>query len=230
MTTGKSVTETITYTYTGGTAYSTSSSGTTTIYPYQSFNTASGYVVPLNATASSNTDCYYIVKATGSSASTSIKVGCSTTATKEYWSDVDISGIGYGMTTTTAITSDREYAKLIGLFPYVGSVQTVTLPWYGTYKLECWGAQGGDSHYVEGGTSPKANTGGRGGYATGNITMNKNTSLYVCVGNKGQTNTNVPNIVAVNNWGGGYNGGGNVTTAALGTGGGGSTHIAMTSP
>ncbi len=180
MTTGKSVTETITYTYTGGTAYSTSSSGTTTIYPYQSFNTASGYVVPLNATASSNTNCYYVVKATGSSASTSVTVGCSTTQNKDCWSDVAISGIGYGMTATTTITSDRTFANYIGLFSYVGQYQQVTLPWSGNFKMECWGAQGGtlsgDFTYT---------TGGYGGYTCGTILLSINTSLYVYVGQCG---------------------------------------------
>ena len=43
----------------------------------------------------------------------------------------------------------------------------------GTYKLECWGAQGGGN-----------TTGGYGAYTSGNITINNNTDLYVYVGNK----------------------------------------------
>ncbi len=180
MTTGKSVTGTITYTYTGGSAYTTSSSGTSTIYPYQSFNSASGYVVPLNATASSNTNCYYVVKATGSSASTSIKVGCGTTMNKDYWSDKTISGIGYGMTTTTAITSDRTFANYIGLFSYVGQYQQATLPWSGNFKMECWGAQGGTL------SGSFANpTGGYGGYTCGTFLQSINTNFYVYVGQCG---------------------------------------------
>ncbi len=223
MTTGKSVDNTRTYTFTGGTASSYTASGTTTIYPYHNFKTTSGYAVPLNA-STSNTNCYYIVKSTSASASTSVTVGCSTTATKEYWSDVDISGIGYGKCATTKITSDRECVNFIGLFPYAGSVQTVSLPWYGTYKLECWGAQGGDAY--QSATSIKARTGGRGGYATGNITMVKGTSLYVCVGAIGKTNSS--STTAAVDWSIGYNGGGALSTAGLGTTGGGATHIAMT--
>ncbi len=199
MTTGKSVTGTITYTYTGGTAYSTSSSGTSTIYPYQSFNSASGYVVPLNATASSNTNCYYVVKATGASASTSIKIGCGTTAAKEYWSDVAISGIGYGKCTTSVITSNRTFANYIGLFPYKGQYQQVTLPWYGSYKMECWGARGGLDEDTQGGL---------GAYVRGNITLNAGKILYVYIGRIGKDyqtgatkNTTVwwnPQLVGIN--------------------------------
>ena len=57
-------------------------------------------------------------------------------------------------------------------FDYTGTVQTVTLP-KGTYKLECWGAQGGTySSYI----------GGYGGYSKGTITLTEATTVYISVG------------------------------------------------
>ena len=47
--------------------------------------------------------------------------------------------------------------------------QIFTAPTAGTYKLETWGAQGG-------------NDGGEGGYATGTITLTDNENIYVVVG------------------------------------------------
>ena len=97
-------------------------------------------------------------------------------------------------------------------FDYTGSVQTATLA-PGTYKLECWGAEGGSSTYHNA-------TGGKGGYASGIYTITENKTLYVYVGGKGNTGS-----YAVY---GGWNGGGGVTNSYnsggsgnhLGTGGG----------
>lgn len=97
-------------------------------------------------------------------------------------------------------------------FDYTGAVQSVTLP-KGTYKLECWGAQGGNSTYHN-------TTGGKGGYSSGLYTISKTTSVFIYVGGKGNTGS-----YAVN---GGWNGGGGVTNSYntggdgnhLGTGGG----------
>ena len=87
---------------------------------------------------------------------------------------------------------------------------TYVIPQTGIYKLEVWGAQGGgnDPIYI----------GGYGGYSTGNITLEKNTTIYVVVGGMG-------NITS-----GGYNGGGTSGSSTYsGGGGGGATHIATSS-
>lgn len=97
-------------------------------------------------------------------------------------------------------------------FSYTGSVQTATLT-PGTYKFECWGAQGGNSTYHN-------TTGGKGGYSSGLYTISKTTSVFIYVGGMGNTGS-----YAVN---GGWNGGGGVTNSYntggdgnhLGTGGG----------
>lgn len=74
-------------------------------------------------------------------------------------------------------------------FSYTGTVQEVTLP-KGTYKLQCWGAQGGTS-------SSGSATGSKGGYSEGVLTLTKTTTLYIFVGGQGASSGN-----------GGWNGGG----------------------
>lgn len=88
-------------------------------------------------------------------------------------------------------------------YAYTGAKQTVTLK-PGRYKLECWGAQGG--------YRSSSSYGGLGGYSVGEISLEKQTTLYVYVGGSGNTGkTN-----------GGFNGGGKRPTH---NGGGGATDI-----
>ncbi len=92
-------------------------------------------------------------------------------------------------------------------FVYQGKVAEWTASCDGIYKLEVWGSQGG--------TSNSAAPGGKGGYSYGNISLNKDQSLYIVVGG-------IP-----------YNGGGqygdnNGNTYTGATSGGGATHIAIT--
>ena len=88
-------------------------------------------------------------------------------------------------------------------FDYTGSVQTVTLA-PGTYKLECWGAQGGTySSYI----------GGYGGYSKGTITLTEATTVYISVGGAGSSSSTTA----------GFNGGG--TGISSGRGGGGATDV-----
>ena len=102
-------------------------------------------------------------------------------------------------------------------FSYSGHDDVFDAPCAGEYKLEVWGAQGGnydDTHY-----------GGYGGYSTGKITLYANERLYVTVGGAG---TIVSNSTAT----GGYNGGGSAITGGnsdYAGSGGGATHIATSS-
>src|SRR5574344_1423858 len=102
-------------------------------------------------------------------------------------------------------------------FDYTGSIQSFTVPCTGTYKLEVWGAQGGqiNSTYY----------GGYGGYSVGNITYNKNLIMYLYIGGHPTNLTSINTSTA-----GGYNGGGNSTPSvdAVFEAGGGATHIATT--
>lgn len=106
-------------------------------------------------------------------------------------------------------------------FAYTGEEQIFTVPVTGTYKLETWGAQGGNSlmNGVESGI------GGYGGYSSGTMLLKKDDSLYIYVGGRGANG-----IVNILDSTGGYNGGGlghwdNSDDEASG-GGGGATHVA----
>ena len=102
-------------------------------------------------------------------------------------------------------------------FDYTGSIQEFTATCTGTYKLEVWGAQGGNSKISNG----TIYAGGSGGYSVGNIDLTKNSNLYIVVGGAGENSYNV-NATTHN---GGFNGGGNTRSYACASGGG-ATHIA----
>lgn len=71
-------------------------------------------------------------------------------------------------------------------FDYTGAVQSVTLP-KGTYKLECWGAQGG---YSSSNSGIEVGMGGKGGYSAGTITLNQKTPIYIYAGGVGSISGN----------------------------------------
>lgn len=100
------------------------------------------------------------------------------------------------ITVTCGYTVNQQFT-----FDYTGAVQTFVGQCAGSYKLEVWGAQGGN--------------GEKGGYSIGHKILTSGTSLYVYVGG------NTTNAT------GGFNGGGSSTNSNLpGYGGGGATHIA----
>ena len=70
-------------------------------------------------------------------------------------------------------------------FDYTGGEQTFIAPVSGTYKLETWGAKGGDW-----GDAHNRSTGGYGGYATGTIHLIKAGKAYIKVGKYGENYTN----------------------------------------
>ena len=78
-------------------------------------------------------------------------------------------------------------------FSYSGKYEEYDVPLTGTYKIELWGAQGGNSNstYV----------GGKGAYTSGIINLKEGDTLFFYVGKVGYSNSNV-GIVAYN--GGGY--------------------------
>lgn len=104
----------------------------------------------------------------------------------------------------------------------------------GTYKLEVWGAQGGDGRiWNQDVEVPSA--GGKGGYTTGILTLESAATLYVCIGGKGEKAVYSQKIDGKNYKPlGGYNGGGTGGTEETepvpenAAGGGGATHIAST--
>ena len=140
-----------------------------------------------------------------------------------------------GGTLTKAITgiweAEKTYSYNLSYLPrtfdYTGTVQSYTVPVTGIYKLEVWGAQGGEG---------KAElTCAKGGYSYGTVSLVKNSILYICVGGQGGNPTYSsdysPGVSGTGFGGkGGYNGGGKggngFTTSGSG-GGGGATHIAV---
>ena len=101
-------------------------------------------------------------------------------------------------------------------FGYTGAVQSVTLP-KGTYKLECWGAQGGDGTNYSSTGLPY--TGGKGGYSSGILNIIDSGTLYIVCGSAGSTVANISNT---------YNGGGGSGNTNYQAGsGGGATHIGL---
>ena len=115
-------------------------------------------------------------------------------------------------------TYDFDYNGKNGATP---SPQTFTAPCDGFYKLETWGAQGGNADTTH--------IGGYGGYSIGNVALQANENIYVTVGGQGNTATGVQQMAT-----GGYNGGGSAVTSfnnesCISTSGGGATHISKTS-
>lgn len=105
-------------------------------------------------------------------------------------------------------------------FNFTGDVQTFRAPKKGTYRVELWGAQGGNANASM----------GRGAYTSGLIELNAGETIYVYVGGAGTAP-----IKDRATYTGGYNGGGNGgagtnTGGSGGSGGsgGGATDIRLT--
>ena len=112
-----------------------------------------------------------------------------------------------------AYSATLEPVELEKTFEYTGNIQEYVVPATGIYKLEVWGAQGGNTS-----DSNVNATGGKGGYSYGNIKLIKDQKLYIGVGQAGVSNTTKTS----------YNGGGKGSTALKSmSSGGGATHIAI---
>ena len=84
-------------------------------------------------------------------------------------------------------------------FDYTGAEQTFAAPISGTYKLETWGAQGGNAIF----NGNELENVFYGGYSNGKIYLKKDNQIFISVGGKG-------NIGVIGNQSlGGWNGGGN---------------------
>jgi hypothetical protein len=106
-------------------------------------------------------------------------------------------------------------------YSYTGAAQTLTAPVSGSYKLEVWGAAGGNRGTSGGNGSP-----GLGGYSYGNKVLTAGQTIYIYVGGAGGNAGAVGSAGAA----GGFNGGGNggddfVGPQAAAAGGGGGSDI-----
>ena len=93
-------------------------------------------------------------------------------------------------------------------YPCTKQAETFTVPEDGVYKIECWGAQGGNIVA----TGHDCPSGGGGGFVSGYISLKGNTNLYVYVGEAGINNSTTRS----------FNGGGRCAAAdnACASGGG----------
>ena len=205
---GKTVPQTYYYDGNTGNASSVRAASTTkaTVWPSVSFSSA---VKPYNASNTSSLKKYVAIvnPNTATTISTSATSGC------QAWS---LSfNVGKNVSSSQSVTSSRPGYYLGWVYSYKGAVETFTAPENANYKLEVWGAVGGRDW--------QNLWGGLGGYSYGNLELNKDKQLFICVGNKGQRSNEMlgyeSTMYLVGT--GGYNGGGNGQV-----GGGGATHIA----
>jgi len=111
----------------------------------------------------------------------------------------------------------RLSKTIIYNFDYTGASQTFTAPYTGTYKIECWGAKGGDDP-LNGGALP-----GKGAYTSGYINLTLGKQLFIYIGGVGNSNSSQANY-------GGWNGGGTSSSfqnTCFPSGGGGSTDVRL---
>ena len=113
--------------------------------------------------------------------------------------------IGDGYARITNLNTNTKYD-----FAYTGTIQEFKTLEKGNYLIETWGASGGDNYNSQYLTANSH--GGRGGYSSGIISLDKDTTLYIVVGGRGKYGTN---YIA-----GGFNGGGSGGQNASGSGGG----------
>ena len=99
---------------------------------------------------------------------------------------------------------------------------TLEIPMTGTYKIELWGASGGNAVGI------RNNIGGKGAYVSGETNFNKGMNLYFTIGGQGKDTVNSDDV-SQRKLDGGYNGGGSSTGIGncWGASGGGATHVAL---
>ncbi len=153
-----------------------------------------------------------------------------------------IGNIGSGFARITYLENEAPLT-------YTGKVERFIAPETGYYKLEAWGASGGDAIkpdmdnlYNIDISTWETIEGGRGGYSAGTIHLNKGDIIYYAVGGKGESFID-NDVTTLGSYGGmidgGFNGGGaaagreyhNQTKVVYYSGaGGGATHFALALP
>lgn len=104
-------------------------------------------------------------------------------------------------------------------FDYTGEYQTFKAGDTGYYKIECWGASGGADWYEH-------SIGGKGGYTSGEIKLNKDQIIYIYVGEEGSKATTTYNGRRTKaSFNGGGSGSGSTDSDDGGGSGGGATDI-----
>ena len=141
----------------------------------------------------------------------------------EYKEDIDsfIDLESLNLTLNMEFIQPKTVTTTVWNYEYSGTEQYFIVPKSGTYKIELWGASGGNVDEI--------NIGGYGGYSAGNINLSRGNKYYINVGGQGEGRLlTEDNKIAL----GGYNGGGVGSSGFAGRkagGGGGATHIASAS-
>lgn len=138
----------------------------------------------------------------------------------DYRNDGEIAGNygdGYARITNLKTKEVLEY-------PYSGKEANFVASTAGDYKIELWGAGGGDGSGKAGFNQTVGSHGGRGAYTSGTLTLKAGAKLYVYVGGAGKYGKGTS---AYSGPLGGYNGGGNGGNSGSGSGGG-ATDIRVT--
>ncbi|MGO5160566.1 MULTISPECIES: glycine-rich protein [unclassified Bilifractor] len=140
-----------------------------------------------------------------------------------------------GLATSGTVTLTAQW-KIDNVTDYYSKneVQTYTAPADGWYKLEVWGANGGNASF-----DSKTAEGGKGGYAVNYVYLNKNESIDVYIGGRGMdaTENMFTNNTTDLTLEGGWNGGGTSHSLSIGDSqktsywvlgsGGGASHMAI---
>ena len=109
-------------------------------------------------------------------------------------------------------------------FSYTGSQQTFTIPLsVTTITIKVWGGQGGSGGYYS--NTSYCSTGGKGGYATGDLSVTAGSTVYVYVPGQGQSYATCLIKMTGSYYAGGWNGGGTGQNRLSGCGGGGASDI-----
>jgi len=119
----------------------------------------------------------------------------------------------------TINANDNIKLPVTFVYPYTGSVQTVTVPTgYNTAFIECWGAGGGTQGKGQNTGNYNSGYGGGGGYTSATLSIPGVTSLNLIVGQAGQTATSGASLSATFGGGGGQTNGDANWPAASGGG------------
>ena len=158
----------------------------------------------------------------------------------DVWTETYTANAAAGKCCTYTAESKRTFIRKGWLYDYAANnMYSLSISQVGSYKLEVWGAQGGDSwgecHNDGTATTVDQHDGGLGGKSEGNYNAAVSTTLFIVVGGSGKKRScaSLGDPVLTAN-GNGYNGGGDPGTwdnwgdYYVG-GGGGATHIATTS-
>ena len=220
-----------TITYNSGASFTTGSNITlyaswsrTVTVSYNGNNATSG------STANSTGTAYRNYK--GDVTNTSITLRANGYSRTNYifsqWAMGSASGTRYNVGATVSLSASTTFyaywvasSNVNKTFNYTGGVQSYTVAVAGVYKLEAYGARGGNVDIDGWGVHL---SGGGGGISSGNVRLNLGAVIYICAGGAGNYSGN-------EQVSGGYNGGGTGGGSAWGlyaASGGGATHIATT--